>query len=93
MMVERRWPAWNGLAMLGDENSTMTLLPLPDLFVPYPFFFASERPSGSLSAPASSSERLAKCDSAEWSSSGVRCVCVLICSRTVRNRASVWRLK
>lgn len=22
MMVDRRWPAWKGLAMLGEENST-----------------------------------------------------------------------
>jgi hypothetical protein len=29
MMVDRRWPAWNGLAMLGDENSTIAFFPLP----------------------------------------------------------------
>lgn len=25
MMVLRKWPAWNSLAILGDENSTMIL--------------------------------------------------------------------
>jgi hypothetical protein len=34
MMVERRWPAWNGLAMLGDEKSSNTRLPAPEVLVP-----------------------------------------------------------
>ena len=35
IIVLRRWPAWKGFAILGDENSTITSLPFPSSLVPY----------------------------------------------------------
>lgn len=35
IMVDRRWPAWKGLAILGEEKSISMCLPSPtDLDVP-----------------------------------------------------------
>src|SRR3989344_8891584 len=38
MMVERKWPMCIGLAMFGEEYSTMTVLPFPSLLEPYLLF-------------------------------------------------------
>src|ERR1700694_1514175 len=35
MMVLRKCPAWNGLAILGELNSMMTFFPLSIVLVPY----------------------------------------------------------
>lgn len=35
MIVERRCPAWNGLAMFGEENSTTTVFPAPSVELPH----------------------------------------------------------
>lgn len=35
IMVDRRWPTWNDLAMFGDEYSMTTVFPFPVVFVPY----------------------------------------------------------
>ena len=49
MIVLRRWPAWNGFAMFGEENSTITRLPRPDVLEPYEGRFC---PSASTYAPS-----------------------------------------
>jgi len=34
MIVDRRCPAWNGLAIFGEENSTNIFCPSPEVFEP-----------------------------------------------------------
>lgn len=34
MIVDRRWPAWNGFAMLTEENSMRAFFPAPEWFLP-----------------------------------------------------------
>jgi hypothetical protein len=35
MMVDRRWPTWKFLAMLGEEYSMITFFPFPESLRPY----------------------------------------------------------
>jgi hypothetical protein len=34
IMVLRKWPTWKDLAILGEEYSMMTFLPLPEVLEP-----------------------------------------------------------